>query len=181
MIEAVLFTFFSAVAIASALLMIRRGPMIYSVGMMILVLLSLAGLFLVLNAPFLALVQIIVYAGAVMVLFVFTAMIIGEQEDRSVEHGWFYGVFSLLVAGVLGVELTLIAGNVPVPRTLAGTFGCDVAGGNVVACVGELLFTDYILVLQVVALVILVAMIGAIYISRRPADRGAEAGEEGAT
>lgn len=157
--------FFSAVSVAAALAMILQNYMIYSIGLMIVVLLGLAGLFLTLNAPFLALVQVIVYAGAVMVLFVFSAMIVGENESPDLTIGDPLSWIVLLIAGVLLFDLALLLAGTHIPVGLSGSFAIDLKGGHPITYLGQLLFTDYILALQSVGLVLLVALVGGIYLS----------------
>lgn len=158
--------FFSIVSVGAALLMILQRYMVYSVGLMIIVLLGVAGLFLTMNAPFLALVQVIVYAGAVMVLFVFTAMIIGEEESPDLNIGSAYSWLALGIVSLLMVDLTLLIRQIPVVSGVPVNTAEDTTGGGPIYYLGELLFTDYVLSLQLVGFVILVALVGAIYRSR---------------
>lgn len=168
MAEPILFTLFSAVAIACALLMILQREMVYSVGLMILVLISVAGLFLLLNAQFLFFVQLIVYAGAVMVFFVFTAMMIREQDlpplSLTQPHFWIaLGIVTLLL-----FQFGIYIGGIPLPLELPGDFSVELAGGDPLQFIGKELFTNHIVALQGLGTLLLVALIGAVYISRDP-------------
>jgi NADH-quinone oxidoreductase subunit J len=163
--ETFLVGLFSAVSIGSAVGMILQRYMVYSIGLMIMVLLGVAGLFLTLNAPFLALVQVIVYAGAVMVLFLFSSMIVGEKESPDLEVG---NAYSWLVLGILALfflDFWMIIANTPMPTGLPGSFSIDLQGGHPITYLGTVLFTEYALALQSVGLVLLVALVGAVYIS----------------
>lgn len=158
--------FFSIVSVVAALLMILQRYMVYSVGLMIIVLLGIAGLFLTLNAPFLALVQVIVYAGAVMVLFVFTAMIVGEKQSPDLNIGSPYSWLALGIVSLLMVDLTLLLREIPLVAGVPVNTAEDASGGGPINFLGQLLFTDYVLALQVIGFVILVGLVGAIYRSR---------------
>ncbi|MFB6345739.1 MAG: NADH-quinone oxidoreductase subunit J, partial [bacterium] len=158
-----LFVFCTIVALGSAVAMILQRYMVYSVGLMIIVLLGIAGLFLTLNAPFLALVQVIVYAGAVMVLFVFTAMIVGEKKSSELNIGSPYSWLSLGIVSLLMIDLGLIIREVPFAPGKPVNTKEVATGGGPIYYLGELLFTDYLLALQVVGFIILTALVGAIY------------------
>lgn len=163
--QSVLVWFFSVVSIAAALSMILQRYMVYSIGLMIVTLLGIAGLFLTLNAPFLALVQVIVYAGAVMVLFVFSSMIVGEKASPDLSIGNAYSWLVLGIVSLFFLDFWLLIVNTPFPGGLAGSFQIDLEGGHPITYLGTLLFTEYVLALQSVALVLLVALVGAVYIS----------------
>lgn len=164
--QAVLTWLFSIVSVVAAILMILQTYMVYSIGLMIIVLLGIAGLFLTLNAPFLALVQVIVYAGAVMVLFVFSAMIVGEKKSPDLTVGDPLSWLVLAIVGLLMFDLAILIAKTPLPEGLAGSFGIDLQGGHPITYLGTLLFTEYALALQSVGVVLLVALVGAVYLSR---------------
>lgn len=183
--DSILFAIFASVATVSALFMILQRRLIYSVGLMIVVLLSVSGLFLIMNAPFLAIVNAIVYAGAVMVLFVFTAMILGSEADLPLfTNPWVLGG-AVGVGGLILLQLFLLIGSISYAPTVPGQYQIDVVEEGVVAYFGSVLFSEYVVVLQAVGLLLLVALVGAVYISRDPgvvAERssvGATGGEEG--
>jgi NADH-quinone oxidoreductase subunit J len=166
--EAVLFTLFSSVAIGAALLMILQRQMVYAVGLMIVVLISIGGLFLVLNAEFLFFVQLIVYAGAVMVFFVFTAMMIGEQDievfDVFAPQFW----IALVIVSLLLFQMGILVGGVARPVGVPGQYEEQVRGGDPIQYLGERLFRDHVVALEGLGVLILVALVGAIYVSRDP-------------
>lgn len=162
----ILIWFFSIVSVGAALLMILQRYMVYSIGFMIIVLLGIAGLFLTLNAPFLALVQVIVYAGAVMVLFVFSAMIVGETASPDLEIGSAYSWLALGIVTLFMMDMWLFLVNLPVVTGPPVDTGEQASGGGPISYLGEMIFTDYVLSLQALGFVILVALVGAIYRSR---------------
>ncbi len=140
-----------------------RNP-VTSAMFLVLTIASLAGLFVMLHAFFLAAVQVLVYAGAVMVLFLFVIMLLdlGTEERRRIK---LYGIICGLIAvGAIVVIFGFSLGAVtqlPVPETLT------LEGGT--AVLGKRLFTAYLLPFEIVSLLLLVAMIGVIWLSRKEA------------
>ncbi len=176
--EALIFYVFSGLAIiASAFVIGQRNPM-YSVLLLVLSFAAIAGLFLQLDAPFLALALMIVYAGAIMVLFLFVVMLLNAPQEDALTwdraHPLRHPVvtrFGTLLAVVLSVELAyaLMRGN-----DLAQPVGSR-AGAEAVSSVRELgrvLFTDYMFAFEATSVLILVAMIGAVVLARREEESG---------
>lgn len=128
---------------------------------------SLAVLYLMLGAEFLAAVQMIVYAGAIMVLFVFVIMLLNsgsEPRGKARYFPYLVGIPSLLV--FLGVVTTFILRELP--NTAAVSFGSFTQGGP--APVGRLLFTQYLLPFEVTSLLVLIAIIGAMVLAKKEID-----------
>jgi NADH-quinone oxidoreductase subunit J len=128
---------------------------------------AVAVLFLLLEAPFLAAVQVAVYAGAIMVLFLFVVMLIGQREitleERLVGQRWLavLGAVALLVGLLSVVAVDELTGRAAVvPEGLAA---------NNPQRLGELLFTKYFFPFEIVSVLLLVAMIGAVVLARREA------------
>lgn len=157
--------FFSVLAVGGAIAMILQQRMIYSVGLMIVVLLAIAGMFLHMQFPFLFFVQVIVYAGAVMVLFLFTAMIVGEGPAPPLliqgRHAWLVLTIVTLFVAEMGLFLMQTPGVHP-----PAEFGVVMEGTGLLGHLGQLLFTEYFVLLQGVGLLVLVALVGAVYLSR---------------
>jgi NADH-quinone oxidoreductase subunit J len=164
-----LFYLFASVAVGASLLVIAQRNPIYSVLLLILSFGALSGLYILLDAPFVAVTQIIVYAGAIMVLFLFVVMLLNapqeETEFDARTHPLlrpgpmkFGALLALLFAGELIWALTTMGGE-------SGRF----AGGAVssVAELGKVLFTDYAFAFEVTSILILVAMVGAVLMARR--------------
>jgi len=175
--ETLVFYAFSALAVvASACVIGQRNPM-YSVLLLVLSFAAIAGLFIQLDAPFLALALMIVYAGAIMVLFLFVVMLLNApQEDALIwdrTHPLRHPVITrvgTLLAVVLIVELAyaLMRGN-----DLAQGVGSR-AGRETVSSVRELgrvLFTDYMFAFEATSVLILVAMVGAVLMARREGEQ----------
>ena len=137
-----------------------RSP-VTSAMFLVLTIVSLAGLFVLLHAFFLAAVQILVYAGAVMVLFLFVIMLLDLREERARR----VRKFSLVAGGLtVLVILALFLQSLQLSRPGAG-LAAEVEGRT--APLGQLLFTTYVLPFEVVSVVLLVAMVGAILLSKK--------------
>lgn len=137
-----------------------RNP-VTSAMFLVVTMLSIAGLFVLLNAFFLAAVQVIVYAGAVIVLFLFVIMLLDLEETESTPlNGIRLGLSGLGVLGlcVVGLQalLTLPSDGGAEPLELVGS----------APALGELLFSEYLLPFEAVSVLLLVAMIGVIYVSK---------------
>jgi len=161
--DVILFFFFGGLAVLGALsLVIQRHP-IHSALSLILVMASLAVLYLLLGAEFIAAIQIIVYAGAIMVLFVFVIMLLdaGEEEQTNLSRVTRY--IGLPVATALLAEMGWLLyrawpGDVGVvPDRLVGR----------TSAVGHMLFKEYVLPFELTSVVILIAIIGAIVLAKK--------------
>ena len=186
--ETALFYLFGAMAVVASLLVIAQRNPIYSVLLLIASFGALSGLYVLLDAPFLAVIQIIVYAGAIMVLFLFVVMLLnaphedtgydtrlrGPQGSGAISARSGPMRFGAALAAALIVELVwaLTEGEGG-----AGSFsGASVSS---VRAIGRSLFTDYAFAFEVTSVLILVAMVGAVLLARRdvPAPRGGATGE----
>ena len=149
---------------AAAGLILRRNP-IHGALCLVVNLASVAGLFLLLRAEFLAAVQVIVYAGAIAVLFVFAIMVlIPGKEETGPDPLRPQRVLAAAVAGVFLVLTGLGLGSTALRGKGPGTF---VPGGA--EAVGRLLFTDYLLPFEVTSLLLLAAIVGVMALMRRKA------------
>ena len=157
----ILFFLFAAVAIGSALNVLLQKHVLYSSLSMILMLTSMSALFILLQADFLAVINVIVYAGAIMVLFVFVIMLLNlsadaEEEDRL---RW------LKLAGIpMGLFLLFVMASV-----FLGIGGAP-AEARIVGSpevIGASLFTDYILPFELTSLLILIALMGAVVFAKK--------------
>jgi NADH-quinone oxidoreductase subunit J len=175
--ETLVFYVFSGLAIlASTAVIGQRNPM-YSVLLLVLSFASVAGLFVQLDAPFLALALMIVYAGAIMVLFLFVVMLLNAPQEDAASwdqtHPLRHPVvtrFGTVLAVFLVVELAyaLMRGN-----DLAQPVGSR-AGADAISSVRELgrvLFTDYVFAFEATSILILVALVGAVMLARREGEQ----------
>jgi NADH-quinone oxidoreductase subunit J len=163
-VSLVTFVVLAVLAVGSAAGMLLRKNPIHGALFLVINLASIAALFLTMRAEFLAAVQIIIYAGAIAVLFVFAIMVLipGKEEtgpDPLRRQRWLAvpvaGVFLILVALVLGSAVLAGAPKPPVP------------GGTV--AVGRLLFTDYLLPFEVTSVLLLAAIVGVMALTKRRA------------
>lgn len=157
--EIFFFGFFAAASIAASLsLIFQKNPM-YSALSLIIVIASMAGLFLMLHATFLAVLQIIIYAGAVMTLFLFVIMMVELKVDRA---GTRTGLARMSFLILLIIALMTIWGiGLALPTFPQQTADFSVRG------LSRMLFTAYIFPFEAIGLLIVSAVIGAIYIARR--------------
>jgi NADH-quinone oxidoreductase subunit J len=158
------FYFLSAVAVISAILVITRRNPVHSALSLIMTLLSLAGLYLMLYAPFVAGVQIILYAGGIMVLFLFVIMLVNierAQREFVFNQQWQVGVVAGLALGGLLLFVYekgsgIFPGNPAAPSETQNT-----------QQVGMLLFQNYLLPFEIASLLLLVAIVGAVVMAKK--------------
>ena len=160
------FLLLSLIAISTALGMLLSRNAIYSASFLVLNFVTVAVFYLLLGAPFIAMAQITVYAGAIMVLFLFVIMLLGA-ESISGEFNWRKAIFPGLLAFILAGEATFIfltrarpIGEIPQPDASVNTV-------TNIRALGEALFTQYLLPFEVTSVLLLVAMIGAIVLIRK--------------
>ncbi len=168
MIAAIAFYVFAAILLLSAGMVVSARNPVHSVLFLILAFFNAAALFLLAGAEFLAMILVIVYVGAVAVLFLFVVMMldINFAELRS-RFQQFLPV-GLAVGAVLLVELGFVLGGWKLaPDAMNMRFAPIPAGANNTAEIGKVIYTDYILLFQAAGLVLLVAMIGAIVLTLR--------------
>ena len=169
--ESLLFYAFAAVALLGSLLVIGQKNPIYSVLALIVSFFGLSGLYVLLEAPFVAVVQIIIYAGAIMVLFLFTVMLLNVPREDAAE--WdrmhpFYRPWALRVGAVLALVMAVQL-VWALSRTPGLTTGVDDErpGVSSVAELGRVLFTDYMFAFEVTSILIIIAMVGAVVLARK--------------
>ncbi len=168
MIAALAFYFFSAILIASSIMVIASKNPVHSVLFLILSFFNAAGLFVLLGAEFLAMILVVVYVGAVAVLFLFVVMMLDIDFADLKKGALQYLPFGLLIGLILVAELVM-AGSVWVlkPATIAAKASATPAGVTNTEALGRILYTDYVYYFQIAGLVLLVAMIGAIVLTLR--------------
>jgi NADH-quinone oxidoreductase subunit J len=167
--EKALFIFFAAIAIASALnILIQRNPL-YSALSLIGTLASLSALYVTLRAQFIAAIQIVVYAGAIMVLFLFVIMLLNApKEEPHIDKNRALRYLAIPFAGVLLAEAFFVFQKVP-RLTLPAADNSDRALGTTWS-IGRGLFTSYLLPFEVTSILILMAVVGAMVLARREDD-----------
>src|SRR3989449_6255062 len=169
MLELILFYTFGTIAVVSAILVITRHNVVHSAAFLGATLFAVAGIFLTLHAEFLAGVQVIVYVGGILVLFVFVIMLIAV--DRSVHERQYnmQRTIALITSGILIVEIayglyrgrdSLVLPNVVTPPA-------DAAAAGNSEQVGTALYTSYRLPFVIPSIMLLVAIVGAVVLAKK--------------
>ncbi|HEY6660742.1 MAG TPA: NADH-quinone oxidoreductase subunit J [Pyrinomonadaceae bacterium] len=162
---ALLFILFAGLAIGCALAMVAQRNPLYSAISLIGVFVSLACLYVMLAAPFIAAVQVIVYAGAIMVLVVFVIMLLNvEQEERRRTRLKFLVPTAVVLAAILIAEVAFILVTVQDFRVSATQASTDI---GVTHSIGPALFTQYLLPFEITSILLLMAIVGAMTLARR--------------
>jgi NADH-quinone oxidoreductase subunit J len=166
--EALAFYFFAAILIASAVMVIAAKNPVHSVLFLILAFFNAAGLFVLMGAEFLAMILVVVYVGAVAVLFLFVVMMLDVDFAELKRGALQYLPFGVLIGIILVAELAMAGGAwVLGPAAVAAKAHATPAGVTNTAALGRILYTDYVYYFQIAGLVLLVAMIGAIVLTLR--------------
>ena len=168
MFEAIAFYFFAAILIASAIMVIAARNPVHSVLFLILSFFNAAGLFVLIGAEFLAMILIVVYVGAVAVLFLFVVMML-DVDFAELKRGTLqYLPFGVLIGLILVVELAMVGSTWALkPAAQNALAHATPDGVTNTEALGHILYTDYIYYFQIAGLVLLVAMIGAIVLTLR--------------
>jgi NADH-quinone oxidoreductase subunit J len=168
MIAALAFYLFSAIAVLSGVLVITARNPVHSVLWLIVAFFNAAGLFILLGAEFIGMILVIVYVGAVAVLFLFVVMMLDINFSELRGKLGAYTPIGALIGMILLAELVLVLGawtlSPATPSAVASPTPTDVTNTE---ALGRILYTDYVYVFQVSGLILLVAMIGAIVLTLR--------------
>ncbi len=162
MVATILFYVFAGLAVLGAVMVIMHRNPIYSALSLILTLFSLAGIYVLLMAHFIAIVHIAVYAGAIMVLFLFVIMLLNVRIEEKAPGAFRYMVYiALPMVLVLFYELATIVfhsfNRAPVKSTDVGS----------VEKIGTALFSQYVLPFEITSILLIIAMAGAVYLAKR--------------
>jgi NADH-quinone oxidoreductase subunit J len=164
MFSQAVFYFFALLAVASAILMVTRRNIIHGAVFLITTLLATAGIFLQLDAEFLFVVQIILYVGGIMVLFVFVIMLVNLDVSMRLVQFNHQRVVAGALALVLGAQVFIAfkvgSGALPHPTP-------QIMSPKNTEAVGDALFTHYMLPFEIASILLLVAMIGAVVMAKR--------------
>ena len=165
MVHKLIFLYFAAVILVSAVLTVTRKNPIHSVMYMLLLFFHIAGVFVLLNAEFLAAVQLIVYAGAILILYLFVAMLLSVEREVTALRAnrfwpWLTG-FGVLIAGEIG--LLVAEGAFPAdagqPMRAASSTG--------IGALGSELYTNYLVPFEVASIILLVGLVGAVMLAKK--------------
>ncbi len=163
MVTTAFFFLFAGLAIASAISLVYHKNPLYSAISLVGVFISLACIYVTLAAPFIAVVQILVYAGAIMVLVVFVIMLLNLDDDKSLTRlRYLYPVGAVLGLTLLFQTFFIFyavskAPNNPVEKSEAG----------LTMSIGTAMYTEYLLPVEIVGILLLMAIVGAVVLSRR--------------
>ena len=168
MIASIAFYVFAAVLIACAALVVSSRNPVHSVLFLILAFFNAAALFLLAGAEFLAMILVIVYVGAVAVLFLFVVMMLDVNFDQLREGFQRYAPIGAAVGAVLFLELAVTLGGWQfVPTATLHLSSAAPLGMSNTAALGRVIYTDYVFLFQLAGLILLVAMMGAIVLTHR--------------
>ena len=161
----VLFIIFAGLAIGSAVAMVSQSNPLYSAISLIGVFIALASLYVTLAAPFIAAVQVIVYAGAIMVLVIFVIMLLNvEHSERRRKRLRFLVPVAIGMAAILIAETAFILYSV---QTSENRLPGNISDIGLTHSIGEGLFTRYLLPFEVTSVLLLMAIVGAMSLARR--------------
>ncbi len=167
------FILFGAIAIIAALGVISLRNPVHSALCLAVVFISLAALYVLLNAPFIAVAQVMVYAGAILILFLFVIMLLSPEMERGIgalkNQRWLAGLFGL----ALVVEIAAVVGRAALPGTLGAYTPERIAQLGDTQAVGASLFTDFLLPFEITSLLLLVAVVGVIVLAKTRKTGGA--------
>jgi len=171
-VAALFFYLFAGLCVASAFMVIAAKNPVHSVLYLILTFVNAAGLFVMMGAEFLAMILIVVYVGAVAVLFLFVVMMLDVDFAELKQGALQYLPIGMLIGGIFLAELLLVVGawvigpgvpqaiTAPIPTTMSNT-----------EAIGRVLYTQYVYFFQAAGMILLVAMIGAIVLTLRHKER----------
>jgi NADH-quinone oxidoreductase subunit J len=166
----IVFWLFAVSSIVSAAICITRKSPVASALWLVGTMFSLAAIFLLLDAQFIAAIQILVYAGAIMVLFLFVIMLLNLGRSGPQDMlGWVGRLVMLAVAGLLGVELWVLARAAPSDQlVLTGESVADLATEHgAVGMMSEPLFHGFLLPFEITGILLLAAIVGAVVLAKR--------------
>jgi len=163
-ITQILFWILSVLTVFSALMVITRKNPVYSVLWLIIAFMSISGHYILLNAQFLAIVNIIVYAGAIMVLFLFVIMLMNLNSDAEPQKNKWLQLAGVVAGGCLLLVLVAALRDTELKGRIAQTGGGSI---GLIENLGTVLFKDYVLPFEISSVLFLSAMVGAVVIGKK--------------
>lgn len=163
---AAIFAYIAFAIITLSILVISRRNPVHSVMLMLLLFFHIAAMYIFLNAEFMAAIQIIVYAGAILVLFLFVVFLLNLREE--VAERRFMGIWAVGLAIVFALSLTVFASLKNITVGPQGAFGPDVIAAEThTVAIGKVLYTEFLFPFEIASLILLVAIIGAIVLAKK--------------
>jgi NADH-quinone oxidoreductase subunit J len=160
----ILFWVLSVLALFSALMVITSKNPVYSVLWLILVFFSISGHYLLLNAQFLAIVNIIVYAGAIMVLFLYVLMLMDLKKETEPQKNRWIKLAGAVAGGCLLLVLVAALKKAEITKNVAQTTEGKI---GLIENLGKILFTEYVVPFEISSILFLSAMVGAVVIGKK--------------
>ncbi len=164
MMSKIIFIYFALVIVASALLTITRRNPVHSIMFMLLLFFHIAGVFVLLHAEFLAAVQLIVYAGAILILYLFVVMLLNVDKESSAARAnrfWPWMIaFGVLIAG----EIMLLVSHGSFPAEAGQSMSL---AGTGVKELGIVLYQKYLIPFEIASVILLVGLIGAVMLAKK--------------
>jgi NADH-quinone oxidoreductase subunit J len=163
-ITEILFWFLSAMALGAALMMVTGKNPVYSVLWLIVVFFAISGHYILLNAQFLAIVNIIVYAGAIMVLFLFVIMLMNLNANNEPQKNQWSKIAGIIAGGCLLLVFIAATRQTEALQAQQVEMGGET---GLIHLLGKVLFTDYVLPFEISSVLFLSAMVGAVVIGKK--------------
>ncbi len=168
-LNVILFFVLALIAAVSSVMMITRRQAVISALFLVINFFALAGIYLLLQAQFIAVVQVIVYAGAIMVLFLFVIMLINtETEEKFLERAKSFKIFAIAIALLVFAEMAYAILHAH-PSALLPKISENVSNGTIQS-VGKALYTDYVVPFEAAGFLLLSATIGALILAKKKFD-----------
>jgi NADH-quinone oxidoreductase subunit J len=165
--EIFVFSLFAVLAILAAIGVIALQNPVHSALSLAVVFVALAALYVLLSAPFIAAAQVMVYAGAILILFVFVIMLLSPGTDRGAGALKSQRGLAVIFGCVLVAQLVVIGASAVLPSTLGKYTPAYLARVGDVQAIGELLFTDFALPFEITSFLLLVAIVGVIVLAKK--------------
>jgi NADH-quinone oxidoreductase subunit J len=163
--ETALFYFFGSIALLAAISVVAQKKVFYSTMSLVVCLCAISAEYLLLNAPFIAAVQVIVYAGAIMVLFLFVIMLLDPFSAAVIRDKKKYLSYLAVLLGAFALSLLYpILSSYNSDQTPKGA---ELAGTGSIVQVGQVLFSQYLLPFEITSVLILIAIMGVVVLARR--------------
>lgn len=178
LLDKMAFLILAAGTLGGALVTITRKSAVAALMALVATFCAAAGLYATLSAHFLAVLQVLVYAGAIMVLFIFAVMIVSHEEEHPIAlRGLFVRTAGVLAIGYLFYRVAWLVARQRGSEVLAATAPPPIPGYGTVASIGRLLFSDFLFPFEAISLLLLAAVVGGVVLARPP--RSPQAHQDG--
>ncbi len=160
------FGYFAIAIVFLSILIVTRKDPVHCILFMLILFFHIAGLYVLLNAEFLAVVQVIVYAGAILVLFLFAIMVLNLKEEVKLET--YVGSWAIAVAAAIGLFFIVVSGLSTITPAPPGPYNVEyIQSATHTKAIGKELFINYLLPFEIVSIILLVAIVGALVLAKK--------------